>query len=429
MNNNQSKYITFWVSQTISQLGSAITGFALTIWVFEQTGSAMAVSFAALCTYLPYIIGSVFAGDAVDRLPKKAILIAADVVAALGTVSIALSLFADALPVWQIYIVNAVIGFANAFQGPASAVVTGMLVKDGQYDRVSGLNSFSSNLVMIVSPMLAGALIAFAGLEIVLLIDVLTFAVAAAIVLFFVAIKDTPLPAPKEAQRALSGFGEGMAYLKQHRGILHSMLSMALINFFSRLTYENILSPMILSRSGGNSAVFGMVSGVLGVGGVLGGLLVTVWKKNSDPVKRMYFSIMLSFLCGDLLMAVGQNVWVWCIAGLAASIPIPFIMAGQNVIMYEMIPPHMRGRVFAVRNAIQSSSIPIAILLGGYLAQNVFEPFMASPHALAQALKSIVGTGAGSGMAVMFLCTGILGAASGLIGYRDKAIQGLRKKR
>lgn len=206
------------------------------------------------------------------------------------------------------------------------------------------------------------------------------------------------------------------------------MFIMALINFFSRLTYENILSPMILSRSGGNSVVYGLVSGVMGIGGVAGSFFVTAKKKQNDPRKMIFFSSAFSFLVGDLTMGIGQNVWLWCIAGLAASFPIPFIQAGQNTILYRVVPQHMQGRLFAVRNFSQFSTIPIGIFLGGYLADHVFETFMASAHAGALLLQKIVGTGAGSGMAVMFLCTGILGTIASVLGYRDRAIQRLVKR-
>lgn len=105
-------------------------------------------------------------------------------------------------------------------------------------------------------------------------------------------------------------------------------------------------------------------------------------------------------------MAVGKNVFWWLVA---ASLPIPFIMANQNTMLYRKVPATMQGRVFAVRNAIQYSTIPIGIILGGYLADYVFEPFMFSGNRLAKMLEIIVGDSAGSGMATMFLCTGICG--------------------
>lgn len=205
------------------------------------------------------------------------------------------------------------------------------------------------------------------------------------------------------------------------------MLTMAAINFFSRLTYENILSPMILARSGENNMVLGLVNAAMGAGGILGGILVTLKKKTTNKVRMMYGSAALSFLFGDLLMAVGRNGIFWSIAGIAASLPIPFIMAANNVIMYSKVPQEMQGRVFAVRNAIQHGTIPVGILLGGVLADYVFEPFMMSQAPMVSILKKVVGAGNGSGMACMFLCTGLLGFLISCASYKNKEIQALNE--
>lgn len=95
------------------------------------------------------------------------------------------------------------------------------------------------------------------------------------------------------------------------------------------------------------------------------------------------------------------------------------------MILYKFIPQNMQGSIFALRNAIHSSTIPLGILLGGYLADYVFEPLMGSDHLLADLLKNVVGSGAGSGMAVMFLCTGILGSISCIVGYKNNHIRRL----
>jgi hypothetical protein len=331
----------------------------------------------------------------------------------------------NVLSIWQIYCVNIVVGFMNAFQSPSASIVTGLLVPDGQYEKASGLNSFSSNLVTVTAPVFAGMLMAFGGLKVVLLIDFMTFLFAVGTVLT-VTIKEPSRLKEKVSGKPFDGFLEGLSFLKENKGLLYIILNMAVINFFSRLTYENILSPMILSRSNGDSTVFGVVSGVLGIGGIIGGILVTTGKKKVSPLKRIFFSAAISFLFGDLLMGAGRNLLVWCVAGLAASIPIPFIMAGQSFILYQMVPIHMQGRVFSIRNAVQYSTIPVGILLGGYLADYVFEPFMASTHGLPFILQKIVGNGAGSGMAVMFLCTGILGSILSCAAYRSKYVQSLK---
>lgn len=421
-------YMIYWLSQAVSQLGSAMTAFALTIWAFEQTGTAMTVSLMAFCSYLPYIAVSIFAGTFVDRHKKKKIIIGADTIAACCTAGVLIALSCHALSIWMIYIVNAIEGLMNAFQSPASSVLAGKMVPKDKYEKISGMNSFSSNLVTVASPMLAGALMMLTGLNGVLVIDIVSFLFAVIVMLFAVHFDETVEEKGARAAGVFTGFTEGYAFLKNHSGILYIMLSMALMNFFSRLTYENILSSMILARSNQNSTVFGIVSGVIGFGGILGGLMVTLGNKKRNYLKMIYFSAAFSFLFGDLLMGLGQNIVVWCIAGLAASIPIPYIMAAQSVILYDVVPESIQGRVFAVRNGIQFSTIPVGILLGGFLADHVFEPFMLSDASLARVLRLLVGSGKGSGMAVMFLCTGVLGSLFSILGYCSRQVRSVCKE-
>lgn len=229
-----------------------------------------------------------------------------------------------------------------------------------------------------------------------------------------------------DPQSVFTGSANGFRYLQRNKGILMIIVTMALLNFFSRLTYENILSPMILARSGNNSIALGIVNAMMGIGGIIGGIIVATGKFSKNNVRMIYLSAMLSFLLGDVMMGAGRNVVFWSLAGFAASFPIPFINAGQNVILYEKIPEEIQGRVFAVRNTLQFSTIPLRILLGGFLADYVFEPFMMSESAASSVLQILVGKGTGSGMAIMFLCTGLLGSLFSFVFYRQKEIQKLR---
>ncbi len=249
------------------------------------------------------------------------------------------------------------------------------------------------------------------------------FAFAFCVLLFFITI---PQQEPEKTYNSpFAGIAEGFAFLKKEKGIFYMMLTMALINFFSRLTYENILSPMILSRNSGDSVALGIVNACMGAGGIAGGIIVSVKKESRHKAVAIYVSAALSFLFGDLLMAVGKNVFWWSFAAVCASLPIPFLMANQNAILYQKIPSVMQGRVFAVRNAIQYSTIPVGIILGGYLADCVFEPFMLSGNRMAAMLKIIIGDSAGSGMAAMFLCTGICGFTVSMIACFHREIKKL----
>ena len=424
MDKNFKKYIIFWLSQSVSQLGSSMTGFALILWVYTMKQSALTVSLMSFCNYVPYILVSLFAGTFVDRHNKKRIMLVSDSIAAGCSALVFLLWITKGLQVWHIYLVNCVIGFMNAFQAPASGVAIGRIVPKEKLANVSGMNSFSQNLVAVFTPVFASFLFAVSGLKIILMVDLCSFVAAFLVLLLVIQIPEYESEDQKR-QSAFEGCKEGYRFLLENRGIFVVVLTMALINFFSRLTYENILSPMILARSGNDSMALGIVNAVMGIGGILGGILVSAGKLSKNNVKMIYVSAALSFLMGDLLMGAGRNVVLWSAAGLFASLPIAFINAGQNVILYKRVPDKMQGRVFALRNAIQYSTIPVGILLGGFLADYVFEPFMQSGALVSRMLQKVVGSGAGSGMAVMFLCTGILGCLFSIISYRQKAIRAL----
>ena len=420
---NFRKYIVLWLSQSISGLGSSMTGFALVLWAYGQSQSAMSVSLMSFCNYVPYIALSLFVGGFIDRHRKKTIMLVADSIAAVGSLAVLVLLLTGQLSVWQIYIVNVIVGATNAFQQPASAVATGRLVPVDKISNVSGMNSFSQNLITVFNPMLAAFFFAAGGLWLILLIDLASFVLAFSVLLFFITIPEQV--GEKKHSAPFDGIVQGLVFLWKEKGILYIMLTMALINFFSRLTYENILSPMILARSGGSSMTLGTVNAFMGIGGIVCGVIVSVKKESRRKATAIYVSAALSFLFGDLIMAVGRNVYWWSLAAVAASLPIPFIMANQNAILYRRVPAAMQGRVFAVRNAVQYSTIPVGILLGGYLADYVFEPFMGNFSEFAGLLEKVVGSGVGSGMAVMFLCTGLCGFTISLISCANREIQKL----
>ena len=423
--NNLKKYIVFWLSQSVSQLGSSMTGFALSIWAYSQTGSELAFSLMTFCNYIPYVVMSLFAGAFVDRHHKKNIMLLADTAAAICSFCVLFLWGMGSLSIYHIYLVNCVIGFANAFQNPASAVAVGKLVPKEEVGRASGLNSFSGNLIAVFAPVLAAALYAVGGLGLILTIDFSTFLFAFFVLLLFIRIPEE-LSEIRKKQTVFEGCTTGFRFLLENKGLWYIVITMSLLNFLSRLTYENILSPMVLARSGNNSMALGLVSAATGAGGIIGGLLVSTGKLPKDRIKTIYGAAGLSFLLGDIVMGLGRNPLFWGIAGIAASLPIPFIMAAENVILYEKIPQTMQGRVFAVRNALQFGTIPVGILLGGFLAEYVFEPFMQSENTVTEFLALLVGSGKGSGMAVMFLCTGTIGSLFAFLISRKKEMDELR---
>jgi hypothetical protein len=169
--------------------------------------------------------------------------------------------------------------------------------------------------------------------------------------------------------------------------------------------------------------MLGGVQSVLGIGGVVGGLLLSVWGGPKRRVHGVLLGMTLSSLLGELVLGLGNGPLVWGIGAFFSSFFIPVINGSNQAIWQAKVAPDVQGRVFSARRLIAQLSWPIATLLAGPMADFVFEPAMAAGGALGGAFGGLVGTGAGSGMSLMFVTTGLMGVVVGLGGYAIPAIR------
>ena len=232
-------FYLLWSTQGLSQLGSAMTNFALTLWLYGKTGSALQTALLAITSYTPYVLMSVFAGALSDRWDKKRVMLVSDACAALTTVLVLALARHEFLRPYHLYVLSAVNGLMNTVQRPASDVAMTLIVPEESYQKTSGLRSLSNSLVTILHPVLATTVFAFAGLRAVVLIDLGTFLIAFFALLL--GIKLPPVGRPDterpEAGRAgasgekkeslLASSKEGLRYLKRNPMILYLILFLA----------------------------------------------------------------------------------------------------------------------------------------------------------------------------------------------------------
>ena len=179
-------FIVLWATQSFSSLGSAMTSYALVIWSYEQQGSALVTSLLMVCSYAPYVILSIFAGALRDRWNKKKVMLVCDSVAAVGTVIIFVLLESRNLEIWHLYILNAINGFMNTIQQPASEVAVTRILPKKYYQKVGGIRYFSNAVNSILTPIIATAFMAIAGIKEVIVFDLFTFIFAFVTLLFFI---------------------------------------------------------------------------------------------------------------------------------------------------------------------------------------------------------------------------------------------------
>ena len=410
-------FLVLWSTQSLSSLGSSMTGFALIIWSYQQQGSALSTALLSVCSYTPYILMAIFAGALSDSWNKKITMLASDTFAALCTAATLLLLCTGRLEIWHLYLLNALNGLMSTVQRPAADVAVSLLIPKEYYQRTSGMQQLSNSLINIITPAAASAVLAPAGIEAVLIFDLVTFAAAFIALLCFVKI---PEPPAREEQRetVMQSVRSGLGYLKQNRGILDLILFLAVINLIASI-YEAALPAMLLSREGGGEAALGIVNTAMGIAMLAGSILVSFLPAPKSRVRVICNSLLFAMSTENFLLALGHSVPVWCIGAALGWIFIPMMNANMDVLLRNRIPIEMQGRVFSVRNSLQFFTIPIGYFVGGLLVDRVFEPLMAS---LPQGtfLTALFGSGKGSGAALLFFVIGFAGMFTCLFFRRDK---------
>ena len=397
-------FYILWSTQSLSQLGSAITAFALTLWLYEKTGSALSTAALRICTYAPYVIMSIFAGALSDKFDKKRIMLISDLMAALSTVGVLVLYRTDTLAVWHLYLINAVSGLMNTVQEPASEVAYTMIVPKEHYQRISGLQSLSRSLITIGNPLIATAIYGLAGLDAAIAVDLATFAIAFFALAKFIRIPDIPTEG-EEKESVLRLAKEGLGYLKETPMILYVILFMAGVNFVAS-AFDAALPAMILPNPRGGNYVLGIVTACSGIAMVIGSLLATMMRKPKDRVRVIYLSMCFSLGTENFLLAFSRSPILWCVGQFLGWILVPVMSANQNVIMRNTIPVRLQGRVYACRNTLQFFTIPIGLLFGGIMVDDVCEPIMSHSG---NVLQFLFGSGKGSGAALMLFILGVIG--------------------
>ena len=405
-------YLMLWSTQTLSALGSGMTSYALVLWLYLRSGSALKTALLSVCSYSPYVVMSIFAGALSDRWNKKHTMLVCDLLAALSTVIVFVLIKTDSLTAWHLYVLNALNGLMNTIQQPAGEVAATLLIPKGNYQKTSGLRSFSQSLNSILTPILATALYAFAGMDWVIVVDLSTFALAFFMLLLFIHIPESD--APKQAEeKLLTAARKGIVWLRENPLVLTLILYLACINLVASI-YDAALPAMLLSKQNGGETVLGIVNTCVGIATLAGSVLVTLLPAPKNRVKVISFSLLLSMSSENFLLAFGKTPLVWCIGAVLGWLFIPLMNANLDVIFRSSIPVDMQGRVYSCRNTLQFFTIPIGFLLGGLLVDKVFEPLMAAQPANSL-LISLFGENKGSGAAMLFFIIGIAGVLVCLI--------------
>ncbi len=416
-------FTVVWFGQLISLIGSGLTWFALSLWAWQETGTATALALVTVASFGPTVLLSPIAGALIDRWNRKLVMLLSDLAAGLSTIVVLLLYLTGNLEIWHLYITGAFAGAFQAFQWPAYAAAITLMVSKAQYGRANGMMGLAESASGIAAPLLAGALIGVIGIKGVLLVDIVTFLVAIGLLLL------VHIPQPATTAEGIAGRGSlwkesffGFRYIRERPGLLGLLLVFTCANFAGAF-YTGLATPMILARTGDDAQVLGTVLAAGGIGGVLGGIAMSVW---GGPQRRIH-GVLISMVCGGILgpmlMGIGRTLPIWFAANLLFLFFIPIMNGSSQAIWQQKVAPDVQGRVFAVRRLIAQISFPLTLLIVAPLADLIFEPMMQPGGALVPLFGPLVGSGPGAGMALLIIVAGSMGAVAGLLGYMLPAVR------
>jgi MFS family permease len=420
-------FLTVWAGQLVSLVGSALGSFALSVWVYETTGSATRFALAPFAGAVTGILLLPVAGVVADRWDRRRLMFLSDAVGTLLTLVATWLLFTGQLRVWHVYLLVIAIAGASTFQTPAFAAAITTLVPRQQLARASGMVQSARAISLVIGPISAGLLIAWIGYHGVMAVDCVTFAAGLATL----AVVRFPRPVRSEAEgEGEAGKGHramwrdalfGWVYIRARPGLLRLLGLFACTNFsLGMLTI--LLTPLVLSFS--TVASLGTVRGAAASGLVAGGLLLSLW---GGPERRMptIFLALAAQAVVLFLAAARPSVVLIAVAGFLFTLVGPIINGLSQAIWQSKVPQDVQGRVFAIRMMIAMSAMPLAFLLAGPLADHVFEPLLMPGGALADNVGLWFGVGPGRGIGLLFIVLGVLMLAITAMGALSPRLRNL----
>ncbi|MCK4832091.1 MAG: MFS transporter, partial [Anaerolineales bacterium] len=369
-------FVVIWIGQVVSILGSAMTGFAVTIWVYEGTEKATALALTAFFFTTPLLLLSPLAGVLVDRYDRKLMMILSDLASGLTTIAVLILHSTGNLEVWHLFVTNAISGAFQTLQWPAYSATISLMLPKEQYARANGMLELAGSGSRVFAPMLAGALLIPLGLAGILIIDIATFVFAIG------ALLCVKMPQPTVSAERRSGQGSvleeaifGFRYIIERPGLLGLQTVFMLGNFFVTVPLV-IFAAMVLARTGNDEMALGSVLSAGAIGGIVGGLAMTAWGGPRRRIHGVLGGWALTGVLGIMLVGVGRSLPIWIAATFAVNLMGPVINGSNQAIWQTKVAPDVQGRVFSTRRLIAWLVTPISSLLAGPLADSVLEPAM-----------------------------------------------------
>ncbi|MGC5284691.1 amino acid adenylation domain-containing protein [Micromonospora sp. DT231] len=415
---SMARFVSVTVGQLVSTTGSALTAFALPIWLFTRTGSVTDLGLLWALALICGVLVLPIAGAITDRISRRKIMMIASCSAGSVQLVLAALLWTDNLALWHIYGLVALSQVAGSFQRIAFQSAVPQLVPKRYLGHAMGITQLSNGFAMLLMPVFAAGLLAAIDLKGILLIDVASYLIAV-VTLSVVRFPDLLGWRPRE--RLLVAIANGLRYSWRHRGFRLMLGYFALGNIFLAPALV-LTTPLVLSF--GNATQVAQVALAEALGAVAGGVLMSLW---GGPRNRRMIGVLIGNLgtaVGCVLVGLDASVAMICVGAFWLAMSMTTAQSIYATIVQVKVPQRYHGRVFSLNQTISWSTLPIGFALVAPAATRLFEPLLAPDGALAGSVGAVIGTGPGRGIGFAYVC---FGAALILITLGGFAIRLLRR--
>lgn len=394
-------FYKLWLGELISNIGSGMTAFALSVYIYEKTGSVSYVSLITLLSFMPSIVLSPIGGLLADRYDRRLLMIIGDLFSGLGLVYILWNIQAGEKSIVPIFVGITFSSIFTSLLEPSYRATLTDILEEENYAKASGLIQAAGSAKYLISPVIAGMILSVADIRVILLLDILTFITTC--LMIFLVRKSMNSETQNYKKDSFKGLLEGLFIIKENRGVYSLVIIMFFVCFFMGFI-QILIRPMILALSSVKTA--GMMESLCAAGLLIGSLWIGI-----AGIKKNYTKILAvaCFFCGIFMSMTGvnENLAIIGISTFLFFSTLPFMNSCADVLVRVSIPNELQGRVWGLISLITQMGTVIAYIISGVMADYIFEPMFNKNGILVENIGMIIGTGKGRGIGFMLILSGI----------------------
>ncbi len=365
---NYKKFIILWLGELISTIGSGLTAFGLGVYVLKTTGSATSMALVTLCGFLPSLLLSIFAGVLADRYDRRLMMVLGDGLSGMGILFILVMMLINKCDLWHIYAGVLISSTFSSLMQPAfNATITDLVGKEN-YTKASGLVSIAGSSRFLISPLLAGILLSYFDIEILLIIDICTFIITVGVTLV---IKRGITTINYSEEVNLNFYKEGFKVLFSNRGILALVIITSFINLF--MGFIQVLSESLILDFA-SSRVFGICESICASGMLVSSILIGAIGIKKHHTNKLAFALIMA---GFAMIGFGMtdNIYIISVFGFLFFLTLPVANTVLDYLVRSNIDKKKQGRVWGVIGFLSQIGSVVSFAICGVLADAISKQY------------------------------------------------------